>query len=72
MEYKVSVIIPVYNAEKNLRNTVQSVINQSIGFENIELIIVDDASTDNSKKIIESLSKEYNNIIPFSLNDFNR
>ena len=65
MEYKVSVIIPVYNAEKNLRNTVQSVINQSIGFENIELILVDDASTDNSKKIIESHSKQYNNIIPF-------
>ena len=65
MEYKVSVIIPVYNAEKNLKNTVQSVINQSIGFENIELILVDDASTDNSKKIIKYLSNKYANIIPY-------
>ena len=65
VEYQVSVIIPVYNAEKNLKNTVQSVINQSIGFENIELILVDDASTDDSKNIIKSLSKEYNNIIHY-------
>lgn len=65
MKYKVSVIIPIYNAEENLEKTVQSVINQSIGFENIELILVDDASTDNSKKIIESLSKKYDNIIPY-------
>lgn len=64
MEYKVSVIIPVYNAEKNLKKTVQSVINQSINFENIELILVDDASTDNSKKIIEYYASKYNNIHP--------
>ena len=65
MEYKVSVIIPVYNAEENLKKTVQSVINQSIGFENIELILVDDASTDTSKKIIEYLSNKYSNIVPY-------
>ena len=65
MNYKVSVIIPVYNAEKHLENTIQSVINQSLGFENIELILVDDASKDNSKKIIESYSEKYDNIIPY-------
>ena len=47
MSYKISVIIPVYNAEKHLDNTIKSIINQSIGFENIELILVDDASKDN-------------------------
>lgn len=65
MNYTVSVIIPVYNAEKHLENTIQSVINQSLGFENIELILVDDASKDNSKKIIESYGKKYDNIIPY-------
>lgn len=65
MSYTVSVIIPVYNAEKHLENTIQSVINQSLGFENIELILVDDASKDNSKKIIESYSEKYDNIIPY-------
>ena len=65
MSYKISVIIPVYNAEKHLENTINSIIKQSIGFENIELILVDDASKDNSKKIIESYSEKYSNIIPY-------
>ena len=47
--YKISMIIPVYNAEKYLKRTINSIINQSIGFENIELILVDDNSQDNSK-----------------------
>lgn len=58
-------IIPVYNAEKHLKETINSIINQSIGFNNIELILVDDFSTDNSKKIIEEYAESYNNIIPF-------
>ena len=65
MSYKISVIIPIYNAEKHLENSINSIINQSIGFDNIELILVDDASKDNSKKIIESYSKQYDNIIPY-------
>ena len=65
MSYKISVIIPVYNAEKHLDNSIKSIIKQSIGFENIELILVDDASKDNSKKIIESYSEKYSNIIPY-------
>ena len=65
MSYKISVIIPVYNAEKHLDNSINSIIKQSIGFENIELILVDDASNDNSKKIIESYSEKYANIIPY-------
>ena len=61
-------IIPVYNAEKYLEETINSIINQSIGFNNIELILVDDLSTDNSKKIIEEYAETYNNIIPFYSN----
>ncbi len=58
-------IIPVYNAEEYLEETINSIINQSIGFNNIELILVDDFSTDNSKKIIEEYAETYNNIVPF-------
>jgi glycosyltransferase involved in cell wall biosynthesis len=48
----ISVIIPIYNAENTLKKTVDSILNQSIGFENIELILVDDCSSDNSRDIM--------------------
>lgn len=63
--YLISLIIPIYNAEDYLDNTITSVINQSIDFKNIELILVDDNSSDDSKKIIEEYSKKYENIIPY-------
>ena len=62
MNYKVSVIIPIYNAQDTLKVAINSVINQTIRFENIELILVDDKSTDNSRKIITTYSNKYNNI----------
>lgn len=52
-QYKISVIIPVYNGGKYLKNALDSVLNQTIGFENLEVLIVNDCSTDNSKGIIE-------------------
>ena len=63
--YKISLIIPIYNAENYLENTINTIINQSIGFDNIELILIDDASKDNSKKIIEKYANKYENIIPY-------
>lgn len=63
--FKISIIIPVYNAEKYLKNTIESVINQSIGFENIELILVDDNSSDSSRQIISHYCNKFNNIVPF-------
>ena len=68
MRYKVSVIIPVYNAEKTLENAIDSVINQTIGFENIELILVDDNSTDNSKELIKKFQHKYQNITSYFSN----
>jgi len=69
MEPKISIIIPTYNAEKYLEKTINSVIKQTIGFENLELIIVDDNSNDNTQKIIENYSKKYNNIVPIYKNE---
>lgn len=67
MSYKVSVIVPIFNAEKELSFAIGSIINQSIGFKNIELILVDDASSDNSKSIIKKYAEEYDNIKPIFL-----
>jgi glycosyltransferase involved in cell wall biosynthesis len=50
----VSIITPMYNAEKYLLQCIESIVNQS--HENIEAIFVDDGSTDNSKKICERYS----------------
>lgn len=60
--FKISVVVPMYNAEKYVSNCIESIINQSIGFENLEVIIVDDCSTDNSRKIAEKYANEYANI----------
>lgn len=67
MNYKISVIIPVYNAESTLETSINSVINQSIGFENIEVIIVNDKSTDTTKSIINQYCSQYPNIIGIHL-----
>jgi glycosyltransferase involved in cell wall biosynthesis len=48
----VSVILPVYNSEQFLRESIDSIINQT--YTNLEIIIVNDGSTDGSKSIIES------------------
>ena len=51
---KLSIIIPVYNTEKYLKKCIESIINQTL--KDIEIIIINDGSPDNSDKII----KEYN------------
>ena len=65
--YKISIIIPIFNAEDFLDDLIQCIINQSIGFHNIELILVDDCSTDKSRSIIEGYSNKYDNIKPIFL-----
>lgn len=58
---KVSVIMPVYNVEDYLEKSIESVLNQTL--KEIEFIIVNDGSKDNSKAIIEKYLKSYKNII---------
>ena len=53
MAYKVSIIVPVYNSEKYLDMTIKSVINQDYGFNNIELLLIDDQSSDGSYEIVK-------------------
>lgn len=52
----VSIIIPVYNTEQYLRQALDSVINQT--YKNLEIICIDDGSTDNSRKILNEYAKK--------------
>lgn len=55
---KVSVIIPMYNARESIEKCINSILNQTIK-NTIELIIINDGSTDDSAQIVESLIKNY-------------
>ena len=46
---KISVIMPVFNDEKNIKSSINSVLNQTL--DDIEIICIDDGSTDNSLNI---------------------
>ena len=58
---KISIIVPVYNREKYILRFLRSIQNQ--GFDDIEIIFVDDFSEDNSVKLIENFQKEDERII---------
>ncbi|MBD8349735.1 glycosyltransferase family 2 protein [Dysgonomonas sp. HGC4] len=58
----ISFIIPVYNTERYLDNCVSSILNQGIGEDLFEIIIVNDGSTDSSAQIITNLAKDRNTI----------
>lgn len=57
----VSVIIPVYNVEKYLRKCIDSVLNQT--FKDVEILLINDGSKDNSQSIIDEYQEKYPEII---------
>lgn len=57
---KVSIIIPVYNVEEYIEQTISSLLNQTL--KEIEIILIDDGSTDSSREIIKRYSEKYDNI----------
>lgn len=61
MSKLLSIIIPVYNAEKYLDQCVRSIMNQGLRKEDFELIMVNDGSTDNSLEVAKRLKEEFNN-----------
>ena len=60
---KISVIVPVYNSEKYLTKCLDSLVNQT--YENIEIIAVNDGSTDNSCDILKSYQEKYFKIFKY-------
>lgn len=57
--FKFSIITAVYNTEEYLAECIESVLNQTIGLGNIQLILVDDGSTDSSLKICLNYQEKY-------------
>lgn len=64
--YDISVIIPVYNCEKFIKTAIKSLINQTYDFRKIEVLLINDGSTDNSLEICKSYERKYSNIKVFS------
>lgn len=60
----VSIVIPIYNSSKYLKKCIESIKNQS--YKNLEIILVDDGSTDDSPKIIQEYAKKDSRIIIIS------
>ena len=64
----ISVIVPVYNAERYLPECIESILSQS--FTDFELILVDDGSTDSSPSICDEYSSKYARLS--SVHDINK
>ena len=60
--YKVSVVIPVYNTKEYLRNSFESIKNQTFNFEDLEIIFIDDKSNDGSEDILKEFEDQYDNV----------
>ena len=61
MAVKVSIIVPVYNVEKYLRKCLDSLVNQTL--KDIEIICINDGSTDDSLNILQEYAREHLNVI---------
>lgn len=59
----VSILIPTYNRERLIEETIRSALAQT--YQNIEVVVVDNASSDDSWKVISSLAKEDSRVRPF-------
>ena len=60
----VSILISVYNSEHTIENSVDSIINQT--YNNLEILILNDGSTDNTSKILEKISLKDDRVKLFS------
>lgn len=59
MSEKISIILPIFNVGDHLRGGIDSLINQTIGQDHLEIIMVNDCSTDGSDKIIDEYAEKY-------------
>ena len=63
---KISVIVPIYNVEKYIARCIDSILSQN--YENLELILINDGSTDGVETIINTYLEKYSNTIKYIKN----
>ena len=59
--YKISIIMPIFNVEEYIERSFKSILNQTLDLNDIEVIMVDDCSTDNTRNIIDEYANKYPN-----------
>mgnify|MGYP003292481547 CR=1 FL=1 len=67
--YKFSVIIPIYNSEEYLHLSIESLINQKFDFSQIEVLLINNGSVDNSEAVCLKYQEKYENVKYFSINE---
>lgn len=60
MKYKVSIVVPIYNGEKSIEKCLNNLLKQTL--KEVEIVCVNDGSTDNSLKILKEFAAKYSNI----------
>lgn len=65
-EYLASVIVPVYNVEKYLQGCLESLLNQTVDFSKLQVLLINDGSKDSSEEICKSYAEKYDNIFLFT------
>lgn len=71
-EVKISVIVPCYNVEQYVDRCIESLVNQTIGLHNMQIILVDDASVDGTREKIREWQLRYRSCIEVIRNNKNR
>ncbi len=65
-QYRVSLIVPIYNMEKYLKTCFDSILHQSIDYRDVEVLMIDDGSKDHSLDIMKQYSRKYANFKTFT------
>jgi Glycosyltransferases involved in cell wall biogenesis len=66
---KISIILPAFNVEDYIKEALESILKQTIGLENLEVIMINDCSTDQTGKIIDEYSNKYKNFKAIHLSE---
>ncbi|MGN0547037.1 MAG: CDP-glycerol:glycerophosphate glycerophosphotransferase [Acutalibacteraceae bacterium] len=65
-KYRISVIVPIYNMEKYIESCIESIIKQSISKDDLEVLLINDGSVDNSEAICKKYTEKYSFLKLFS------